>query len=281
MSLLRIDRSAWLAGFGRKPFVFEHELGDEDLLSADSVAALADALPAPSIEHHVGDVDAVTLDGAAPVVEHAPGYVARHIEELRCWMMLRNVERAPRYDALLQRYFAELEAMLDSSEGAMLRREGYVFFSASGSVTPTHLDSEHNFLCHLRGPKEVVIGGYPDALTAQLKAERKYRGGQRNLDALPHDPLTFELRPGQGVYIPPLMPHWVRTGDDLCVSIAVTFRTALGLRHEKVHAFNGYVRRLGLTPSPPGRSRVRDRTKAGVIDMWRRRPGRRLAAGGH
>lgn len=275
MRALQIDRSTFDECFAKRPFVFEHSLAEQQLLQADAIPALAASLPEDGIEHHIGKVDAVTLDGEAPRLELSPVEIARRIEELECWMMLRNVERVPPYDALLADVFGVLEELLGRREGAMVRREGYVFFSAAGSVTPTHLDSEHNFLCHVRGPKEVVIGGYEDARTAQLKAERKYRGGQRNLDCLPHEPVTYALQPGQGVYIPPLTPHFVRTGDELCSSMAVTFRTTRSMRNEDVHAVNGVLRRLGIEPSPPGRSDVRDAGKAVLLETWRRRPGRR------
>lgn len=272
MTPLRVDPAQWATGFGRTPFSFEHTLDDERLLLPDRVAALAGRLPDERVEHHVGAVDAVTLDGAAPRLDLPAGEIARRIEDLRCWMMLRNVESDPAYASLLDACFAQLRGHLGDAAGGMRHPEGYLFYSAAGSVTPAHLDSEHNFLCHIRGTKEVVVGTYPDDRTAQLKAERKYRGGQRNLDMLPHDPTTFRLEPGHGVYIPPLTPHWVRTGDDVCVSLAVTFRTRESMRRERVHAFNGVLRGAGLDPRPPGRRPWIDEAKATVVATWQRRP---------
>lgn len=281
MKALHIDRGTFEEAFGRRPFLFEHSLADRPPLHGAAMPALASSLPAHDIEHHVGNVGAVTLDDEAPRLALSPVEIAQRIEELGCWMMLRNVERVAPYESLLDECFADLTALLAGREGDLRRKEGYVFYSAAGSTTPTHLDSEHNFLCHIRGPKEVVVGGFQDPLTAQLKAERKYGAGQRNLDCLPHDPVTFTLQPGQGVYIPPLTPHFVRTGDDLCTSMAVTFRTVRTMRNEDVHAVNAVLRGLGMRPLPPGRSALRDATKSLILETWRRRPKRRSTAGGH
>jgi hypothetical protein len=76
---------------------------------------------------------------------------------------------------------------------------------------------------------------------------------------------TFRMAPGDGVYVYPFAPHWVRNGPTPSVSLSITFRTAVSQRAEHVQHVNAKLRRLHLSPQPPGRSPPRDAFKAGVF----------------
>jgi len=88
---------------------------------------------------------------------------------------------------------------------------------------------------------------------------------------------TFQMHPGEGVYVYPWAPHWVENGPEVSVSLSITFRTGLSERQERVHRFNAKLRRNGLAPVAPGVSDGLDRMKAGTIGLvgWLRRAGRR------
>jgi hypothetical protein len=76
---------------------------------------------------------------------------------------------------------------------------------------------------------------------------------------------TVELRPGQGLYIPPYAFHWVTNGRTSSVSLSCSFHTVRSDRTELLHAANIKLRRFGLRPRPPGVSEPRDRIKAGLL----------------
>ena len=80
-------------------------------------------------------------------------------------------------------------------EGGMGMREGFVFLSAPGSVTPSHTDPEHNLLLQIRGTKDMNVGESPDAGTQQTVLES---GGHRNIDWEPVNSRTFALGPATG-----------------------------------------------------------------------------------
>ena len=44
----------------------------------------------------------------------------------------------------------------------MFRREGFIFISSPGSITPFHMDPEYNFLLQIRGEKQISIWGGKD-----------------------------------------------------------------------------------------------------------------------
>lgn len=144
----------------------------------------------------------------------------------------------------------------------MFQREAFIFLSAPGSMTPSHTDPEHNFLLQVRGTKEMSVGRFPDGRTEQLVLEDAVVGGHRNVSWEPAAQQPFPLGPGDGVYVPPHAPHLVRNGPTASVSLSITFRTATTEQAGRVHALNARLRKLGLSPHPPGRDAGRDRLKA-------------------
>lgn len=260
--LLDIDSHAFAANLGRGAMPLVHALSTHALLTVEAIAELADALPLEKVEHNLGSVPSVLADGEAPRSRLAPGELARGIETNGCWMVLKNIEAVSAYRRLLDSGLDELEPYLAGREGGMRQREGFIFLSAPGSVTPAHIDPEHNLLLQIRGTKEMNVGRFADRATEQRELERFYGGGHRNIHRLPSTPRAFSLGPSDGVYVPPNAPHWVVNGETVSVSLSITFRTPATVRTQRVHSVNAKLRRLRLSPPPPGARPLADRTKA-------------------
>lgn len=244
------------------PMPVSHELTDHPLLTVESLAQLAERLPEDRVEHNVGNLPKVVDPNAVERKDLPVGDIARGIETNGCWMVLKNIERDDQYRALLDELLDQVDPLLDERDGGMSGREGFVFLSAPGSVTPSHTDPEHNFLLQVRGAKQMNVGRFPDEKTGQLALEHALGGGHRNVDWEPAEPRAFDLRPTDGVYVPPHAPHWVQNGDEVSVSFSITFQTPLNERAIRVHSLNAKLRRLGLSPKPPGRRPSLDRRKA-------------------
>ena len=178
-------------------------------------------------------------------------------------MVLKNVEQLPAYRALLDELLNEVDPLVQGREGGMNLREGYVFLSAPNSTTPAHTDHEHNFLLQVRGSKEMNIGRFASVEAEQLQVEKMF-AGKRNMDQLPVDPTAYELKPGDGVYVPPNAPHWVVNGPAVSVSLSITFRTPVTERGAVVHTFNSRLRKLHISPRPPGEHLATDKAKFAV-----------------
>jgi hypothetical protein len=243
------------------PSSVSHALGDHPLLTIESIARLAERLPEDRVEHNVGNLPKVVDDDAVERSDLPVGEIARGIETNGCWMVLKNIERDEEYGNLLDELLDQVEPILDQRDGGMSGREGFVFLSAPGSVTPSHTDPEHNFLLQVRGTKELSVGRFPDEKTGQLALERALGGGHRNVDSEPAEPRAFHLEPTEGVYVPPHAPHWVQNGDEVSVSLSITFQTPENERAIRVHSVNAKLRRLGLSPRPPGQRARLDRRK--------------------
>jgi ribosomal protein L16 Arg81 hydroxylase len=258
--LLEIDPDGFEAHFARKPYAVRHNLVDHDLLTVERVAELADFLPESDVEHNLGNVDKLVPSGEAPRLDQTPGEVARGIETNGCWMVLKNVEQDPAYKALLDETLEEVSAWSDR-EGGQTLREAFIFLTAPNSMTPAHVDPEHNFLLQIRGDKVMHTGAFPDAETKRLTLEAFHSGAHRNIDWEPVDHKPFPLAPGDGVYMPVAVPHWVTSGPEVSVSLSITFRTPATQREARLWATNNRLRKLKLAPKAPGDSERTDKVK--------------------
>jgi hypothetical protein len=258
---LDIDERDFAANFAVRSYGIRHTLTEHPLLTVEAVAELADRLPESAVEHNLGNLAVVQGASEAPRVNQSAGEVARGIETNGCWMVLKNIEADPAYKHLLDECLDEVAGFVAGHEGGMERREGFIFLSAPGSVTPAHFDPEHNFLLQIRGRKSMNVGSFPDSRTEQLEVERYHAGGIRNIDWKPVNAIEYAMGPGDGVYVPVHQPHWVTVPDNVSVSLSITFFTRASEDARVLHRINGRMRKLGLSPSPIGRRPVIDRAK--------------------
>src|SRR3546814_13587879 len=79
------------------------------------------------------------------------GETIRTIDSNRSWAVLKNIESETAYRDLLLGLLGELKPVVEPRTGAMLTPQGVLFISSPGSITPYHLDPEHNIMPQLRG----------------------------------------------------------------------------------------------------------------------------------
>ena len=79
---------------------------------------------------------------------------------------------------------------------------------------------------------------------------------------------TFAIEAGLGVYLPSYVPHWVETEAGVSISFSIPFFTAFCRRAETVYRINRRLRKLHISPRPPGASPHIDRTKEAVFRSW-------------
>lgn len=276
--LLHIDRASFSEGFAERPFGVRHSLVEHPLLSIDAIAELADEMPREAVERHRGDLP-MHMPGGAPELDGTPSDTVRGLETNGTWMVLWNIEQVARYKELLDACLDEVESLVGDKHGGMLHRKAYLFLSAPNSTTPVHFDPEHNLLLQIRGIKEMNVGRFADPADQQRELDRYHAGGHRNLDKVPEGFELFRLHPGEGVYVWPFAPHWVKNGPEASISLSITFRTQASWQAERVHRFNARMRRLHVSPRPAGKSRVADQAKATVMEVGARLRRNRRTAG--
>ncbi len=143
-----------------------------------------------------------------------------------------------------------------------------LFLSSPGAVAPFHADCEHNFLFQVVGDKQVHVWDREDLSIFDSAARERLIHSHDHMLATYRPEIeararVLALQPGQGLYHPPLAPHWVDTGrSSYSLSLTMTFITPSVQRLRCVHKLNHRLRRLGLRPAPVGQHPRADALKA-------------------
>ena len=266
MSVLGFDTEVLRENFSEVPFRVRHSLVDHPLLQLDRLAQLADSLPESQVEHNLGDVPEVLPGGEAPRLDLSAGEIARGIETNGCWMVLKSVQVDAAYGELLDEALGEVIPYVAPRQGGATDRQALIFLTAPNSTTPLHADPEQNFLLQVKANKQIEIGQWPDPEAEKHHLEQYYGGGHRNLEAMPAEPQTFVLEPGDGVHVPLNAPHWVKNFDQVSISFSITFNTRHSAFLNDVYSVNGRLRRLHLPTAAVGARPAGDKAKAW---LWR------------
>jgi hypothetical protein len=265
-------------------FQIRHHLCDRPEFQLSQLAELAQQLPEKLVEYYSGEVSVAQRSTGYPKNGLSVVETVRRIEECGSWMVLKNVETHPVYAAFLRVLLDEWYAQIDSRQRARLkgklnREQAFIFISSPGSVTPYHMDDEHNFLLQIRGTKQVhlwnpldrsVVG--EDRVESHLQYwhdadHERYMPYQEDFERTAN---VFRLGAGEGLHFPFGAPHWVQNGPEVSISFSITFRSELSDRMAMLYFINRRLRSLGVTPTPPGKSQLRDSLKLTTFQGARR-----------
>lgn len=258
-------RAAFAANYPEVPHVLAHDLRDHPLLTLGALADLAESLPAASIEYNASD-QPIGIDGKPGPTGIPIGQTIREIETTRSWAAIKNIEQDAAYSALLESLLDELRPAIEAKTGAMMKTQGFVFVTSAGGVTPYHFDPEHNILLQVRGSKVMTQFPAGDPLYAADEIHETYHtGGGRELhwrEDLLQGGREFAIGPGDALFVPVMAPHFVKNGPEPSISLSITWRSEWSFAEADARAFNGWLRKIGITPAAPGRWPERNLGKA-------------------
>ena len=259
-------RSQFARCYPEQPHLLDHHLAEHSLLKLDALARLGTSLPETSVEYNPGDLPV----GIAPEDVPSNGMTIADtilmIENSASWAVLKNIEQVPEYEGLLMSLLEEIRPLLEARTGKMLKPQGFVFVSSPGAMTPYHFDPEHNILLQLRGSKVMTQFPAGDPLYAADQVHESYHtGGPRELqwdDSLMAGAREFPIGPGEAVFVPVMAPHFVRNGPESSISLSITWRSEWSYSESEARAFNAVLRKMGYSPSAPGRWPHTNRAKS-------------------
>jgi len=260
-------RTAFAAAYPDRATKLGHGLAGHALLTLEALAGLAERMPADRVEYNLGKLPLGVRPEDTPSNGLTLGETIRTIESNGSWAVLKNVERDADYGALLDRALAELAPIVERETGSMLHREAFIFLSSPGSVTPFHMDPEHNILLQIRGEKTMTVFPAGDEeLVPAVQSEAFHAGGHRNLDwrdAFRDRGMAVTLLPGDAIHVPVKAPHFVENGPAVSVSLSVTWRSDRSVAEGELHSLNGLLRRrrlpvgrIGARPEAQGMRRI-------------------------
>ncbi len=280
-SLISDPDGRFARDYNRRSFKFEHGLGNHPLFTLDALADLARRMP-DHRDTYVGfgktAVGNRWEDGMRSDIA-----IAKTILEIAhndSIVILKHTEQDPVYGPVLQAF---LQQVVDLA-GAQMRDdvlvgETLILVTAPNRITPYHIDAETNFLVQAVGSKTFHV--YDSSVVSQQELEEYYTGGPSAARFDPARPATasYELDGGTGVHVPTNSPHWVQNHDGVSVAISVNYELRSVAERVPLYRLNRKLRRLGLAPSPVGRSAVTDRLKtAAARGLFRLRPAAPIAS---
>lgn len=244
-----------------------HRLADHPLLQMPQLQALAGRLDAlGSIRTHGNDATAGTPFNDATRLHpnrRTAAETLTGIDDAKAFLSLLNVQIDPIYRELVGSVLDRVNDLVEPRDPGMCYRGGWIFVSSPGTVTPFHFDKEHNFLLQIRGTKRVYVWDVDDTVVASELArdrfhhchERKQLVWDETFRARAH---VFDLRPGEGAYMPSTCPHMVENGDSPSVTMSFTYYTDATRRNALLHKAHAMLRERGFAPPPVGASPLLD-----------------------
>ena len=263
------------AAFPNQPFALRHHLADHPLFTLEKLVELAAQMPTDGIEYNSGKVGIDQKPEETPLVDLPPTEVVRRIREANAWMVLKRVERVPAYKALLEQVLDGVARDMghrDAADAGFTNLEGFVFVSSPNATTPFHSDPEDNFFVQIHGDKFFHVIDNRDGSVVPHQAFEVTPAMHRNLPYRPefeNRARVFQMKAGDGCFVPYLWPHWVRTGETHSISMAMTWKSPAVRRANKVLFMNGLLRKYGFPQKPLGENRLLDGLKAAAYTALR------------
>jgi nitrate reductase cytochrome c-type subunit len=277
--IFQTDGEDFCNKFNQESFQFSHSLAAHPLFQIPRLVELAHTIVNKSgrgkVQSVGGNVAVHQKWSDMPWKEQFDQAIA-NIEESGSLIMMTSIQLDPDYESLINQVVTELEEL----SGVPLSKEitwleGYIFISSPHSVTPYHFDHESNFLLQIHGEKDINLFDQMDrSVLTEQEIEHYFVG---DLQAATYQEenqekaYIYHLTPGIGVHHPPRAPHWVKNGDSYSVSLSINFCMRAYDEQARVYQVNHFLRKLGLTPTPPGQVAFKDRIKCLAIGLFSKR----------
>jgi len=255
-----------------------HELADHPLLQLESLVALGRRLEARRlVRTHSDEATAGSSFADAPLLHpnrKSAEETLAGIGHAKAWMSLLNVQADPQYRRLIDEVLDGIKPIIDLSDPGMSFRAGWIFVSSPHTVTPFHIDHEHNFILQISGRKRLYAFDPFDRKTVSEEAlERFHDHHSRQLvtwdESFRARARVFDLEPGLGGYMPSTTGHVVENGTNPSITISFTYYTDSTRRREMLYRGNWRLRRAGIRPRGIGLSPARDALKyAGLMSYF-------------
>lgn len=265
------DASVFRENFERKSFDVSHHLASHPLLQLPQLMELAERTlktrPA-DLYYDMGDV-APGQKWKDTNRAFSPLNALEQLEDSNAWFIFRGPQQDPAYTELYRHAMAEIKGMVGGDIESSIKREDLIIFVTSPKrVTAYHIDRECNFILQIHGRKDLYVFDREDReVLPEVELERFWtidHNAPNYRPELQDRAKTYKLVPGTGVHVPVNCPHWLKNGDNISVTLSVNFQFLNTLRAD-VYRTNYYLRKLGINPTPPGRSAVLDRAKAAAF----------------
>lgn len=244
-----------------------HRVADDPRFRIEQLVELAKRLDSKGrIRAHANSAEAGTSFANAPELHPINDDLVRtieHIQAAKAWMSLLNVQTDPIYRELVDEVLDSVRPKVELKDPGMSYRGGWIFVSSPRTVTPFHIDKEHNFILQIKGQKTVYVWEPDDLRVVSERArdnfhsrhDRELIRWREEFREMAH---CFKLGPGQGAYMPSTSPHLVEVGDEPSITVSFTYYTDSTRRDSLIHKVRGRLAEMGINIAPSLGARVFD-----------------------
>jgi hypothetical protein len=258
--------------FNRTSFEVFHSLAIHPLLQLPALMELADRtlkVRPHDLHYDAGDVRVDQRWDEIAKTPFSAKEALQRVENCGAWFVFKSSQRDPEYRVFLDRGLAELKANIGPGIDSQIMVEDIIIFVTSPKrVTTYHIDRECNFLLQIRGAKTLHVFDREDREVLSEEEIERFWAADFNAAVykqhLQHRAKSYRLTPGLGVHIPVNCPHWLENENNVSVSLSVNFQFKDKLRANAYRA-NFLLRKMGMRPTPPGKSRALDMAKSYAV----------------
>jgi Cupin-like domain len=258
--------------FDKYSFAFRHNLVGHPVFELGRLMELAqetqDTRPA-DLYYDAGTIDVNQRWDKTPRPEFSARDAIQRIEHCGAWIVLKRADKNPEYGAVLKECMAELQEFTGLNLDRVMKvQEVILFVTSPKRVTTYHIDRECSLLLQIQGDKHISIFDRNDReVLSEEEIEQFWsvdHNAPRYKPELQGHAKVYELSPGNGVHIPVNCPHWVQNGSNISISLNVNFQYRDTMR-ANLYRLNFVLRKMGLQPTPPGTSAVKDKVKSVAV----------------
>lgn len=256
---MKLDQATQLSDFNQKAYTFKQTIVNEPLTSIDNLKQLVLRLPAEQVYASSSKVDVhENLDTAHKnhkikcSLEHA----LNNLEDSDSFIMVRNPETDAQYQEIFTQLKGDLELLASKLGTKITDSTLYLFITSPNGTTPYHIDRYGTFLMQLTGDKNVHTWSPWDKKQITDKELQTFMAKNHQTppslkDGFLETATISHIKPGEGVHIPFLAPHWVKTNDSVSASLSIIFNTTETRNKSLSLCFNELIeRKLGLKLNP-------------------------------
>lgn len=266
---LLADNGEFARKFNRTDFLFDHGLANHPMFELSALAQLANRIP--KFQNFVywqnGRVKVDDKWDANPAPRLPLEQTIEGIAGNDSLVILKHAEQDAVYGPVLQEILQRIYSFTSpDAQHDILLGESLIFMNSPNRKTAYHLDLESNFLLQVAGVKLVHVFDPADRSLTPHRELENHCGGDDNgaiyKPARQNDAHFYRLTPGHGVHFPSTAPHWVQNADQVSISININYDlVSIHHRLKRVYKMNRAMRRLGIEPTDPGESPIRDSVK--------------------
>jgi hypothetical protein len=273
-SVFECDKIEFRELFDRRSFEFSHHLSGHPLFELPRLIELSKKLSETGgVYYDAGEIDVGQRWEDCPSGSLSVDETIRRIRDAGAWIILRRAEEDPEYRVILDHCMSEIRGLLGRDLSTEMKvQNAIIFITSPNRISTYHIDRECNWILQIHGEKDISIFDKNDREVLPEEEIERFWTVDNNAavykDQYQNRATVYHLAPGRAVHVPVNAPHWVKNDNNISVTLSVNFQFRDSFRADLYRA-NYYLRKIGLSPTPPGNSRLRDHLKRSVYSRAR------------